>query len=153
MAKISMPELLMNRISEAELSPNQASNAAELIRRVNAFLAGYAKPVIVNSGYRSPEINASTSNASAKSWHLQCAAVDLADDGSLRDYCIKNLEAASRLGIWFEDWRWTPTWTHMQIYPPTSGRRIFVPSSKPATAPKAWSGIYDSRYDSLISKK
>ena len=35
-----------------------------------------------------------------------------------------------------EDPQWTPTWVHLQIVPPGSRRRVYIPSSKPALAAK-----------------
>jgi hypothetical protein len=38
------------------------------------------------------------------------------------------------IGLWIENPMWTPTWVHLQIVPPHSGRRIFVPSENPPLA-------------------
>lgn len=137
MAKFSKKEILMGRAIETDLSPTLQSNLETLVNRLNAFFAGYSKPIKVSSGYRPPEVNKATANASATSWHLQCAAVDLHCTNEVWQYCIENLELAKQTGLWFEDKRWTPTWTHVQIYPPKSGNRIFVPSNKPPIVPKA----------------
>lgn len=142
--------LLMKRAVEADLSQELQQNLATLEQRVNALLAdiAYAGPVRVTSGYRPVALNATIANAGANSWHTKCAAVDLADaDGKLWAALIANVEVCKKHKIWLEDKRWTPTWVHLQIYPPKSGKRIFVPSSAPAKAPKAWSGQYDKKHD------
>jgi hypothetical protein len=148
--KIQPNQVLMSRIAEDKLNEAQRGNLKTLVDRVNALLAAYTGPVRVSSGYRPPNVNASVGGA-AKSWHLQCAALDLADaDGSLWTFCLENLELCADLGLWLEDKRWTPTWVHLQIYPPGSGARIFRPNEKPPAKPGAWDGVYDRRLDSKI---
>jgi hypothetical protein len=151
--KISTETVLMGRIKPEELSSDKAKNLATLLMRVNALLQHYKGPIKVNSGYRSPSINAAIGGA-AKSWHQECAAIDLSDaDGQLWAYCLANLELCAELGLWLEDKRWTPTWVHLQIYPPKSGKRVFAPKAGPAPAPKAWTGHYDSKQDSVVGTK
>lgn len=151
MAKISVKEVLMGRISEADLASTHKQNLFTLIERVNALVSSYAKPIIVSSGYRNPAHNSSLSNASKTSWHQLCAAVDIADaDGRFWAFVLHNLDLCAKLGLWVEDKRWTPTWVHLQIYPPASGKRVFVPSTKPALKPELWDGQYNQ---SLNSKK
>lgn len=124
---ITLSDLLMDRIAPADLTPEQAHNAETLLHRVNALLQGYKGPIHVNSGYRRPTDNAAAGGAT-KSWHLQCAAIDLQDtDGRLWSYCMNNLKLCEDLGLWLEDKKATPTWVHLQIYAPKSGRRIFKP--------------------------
>jgi len=147
-AKISAAEVLKNRIKLDQLSTEQSNNLQLLLTRVNKLLAGYEVPVIVSSGYRSPALNASTAGAALKSYHLQCAAVDIADaDAKFWAYCAQHLAKCKQLGLWLEDKRWTPTWVHLQIYAPKSGKRIFVPSSSPAPAPTLFSGAYNANHD------
>jgi hypothetical protein len=60
--------------------------------------------------------------------HLKGLAVDVADaTGNFWKWCMANLELMEKLGVYFEDRSATPTWVHMQIAPPASGRRIFKP--------------------------
>ncbi len=37
------------------------------------------------------------------------------------------LDLAEEKGAWFEDFKWTPTWIHIQRLPPASGKRYFRP--------------------------
>jgi hypothetical protein len=153
MLKITSESILMGRISVTQLDATQASNLSALESRLNKFFEAYTGELRISSGYRSPEVNAKLANAGKKSWHLQCAACDFSDaNGKLWAYCIQNLKLASDLGLWLEDKRWTPTWVHLQIYPPASGKRIFAPSTKPPTAPQAFDGVYDSKLDSKVFK-
>ena len=148
--EITLEALLMRRVPVALLPPSMRSNADTLLLRVNKLLEGYTGTVQVSSGYRPPSLNQAVGGASL-SWHQQCAAIDLVDtDGSLWEHCLKNLELCADLGLWLEDKRWTPTWVHLQIYPPGSGRRIFVPNTKPPAAPRAFDGNYDKRLDSRV---
>lgn len=120
----------------------------DLLERINKIRDQYNVPMIVNSGYRTPAINDATANSGQNSWHLKCAAVDIADaDCKLWNWVVQNLQLCKDLGLWMEHKCWTPTWTHFQIYPPGSDHRIFVPSSKAAPAPHIWNGIYDSKYN------
>lgn len=153
MAKFKVKEILMGRAEFDDLPLELQSNLLTLQGRLNEFFANYTAPAIISSGYRPLNANSNVGGA-AKSWHLKCAAADIRDiDGSVWQYVLKNLKKASELGLWFEDKRWTPTWVHCQIYPPGSGARIYVPSSAPAAAPKAWDGIYDRKLDSKLPAK
>lgn len=125
-------------------------NANKLLDKVNAFLHDIGiDGVKVNSGWRSPEINAKIPGAAKSSNHLKALAIDLSDkDGNLRKIVLENLEKAQQYGLYFEDMRWTATWLHIQCVPPVSKHRIYVPSTAPATKPDAWSGTYDKKFDS-----
>jgi Peptidase M15 len=149
---IDAKKVLKNRILPENLTTFQLSNLNQLIERVNALLADYPHSVEVSSGYRSAALNASLPNSGAKSWHLQCAAVDLADKPGLLQYILERLQECADIGLWLEDPRHTPTWIHLQIYPPSSGRRVFVPSSKAAIAPERWNGAYDAKLNSKVPK-
>lgn len=141
----SHPELLNDPGYTQEIK----DNAGKLLDKVNAFLHELGiKEAKVNSGWRSPTINAGIPNAAKSSNHLKALAIDLSDkNGELRKLMLDNLEMAKKYGIYFEDMRWTPTWVHMQIVAPMSGKRIYVPSAAPAIKPDAWSGTYDAKYN------
>lgn len=60
--------------------------------------------------------------------HLHGRAADVADsDGKFWNWCMINMQLMVELGIYFEDKKSTPTWTHCQTVPPKSGKRIFMP--------------------------
>lgn len=137
------------RLKSSELTTEVKANAEALLPVVNAFLddIGWTGKRIVNSGFRSAAINAATPGSAANSLHLRGAAIDIKDDGSLRDLILANLDKAKIHGVWFEDFRWTKNWCHVQHTPSHSGHRIYIPSSAPASDPHAWSGHYDSKFD------
>ncbi len=126
-----------------DLTDGIRRNAADTVAKANALLerAGFAHVCSVNSGWRPRQINTATPNASATSHHLTGCAVDLPDpDRTLAAWCVNNLAALAKIGLWMEDPRWTwdangEHWVHVQTVPPRSGNRVFVPSAAPALDP------------------
>lgn len=118
-------------------------NAAETVRRTNqlkqlaAINAGFIFPKDeVASGWRPISINDATSNAALCSPHLFADGLDTRDPERLfARWCLQNLAELEQIGLWMEDPCWTPTWVHLQTHPPKSGKRVFIPSSKPPLAP------------------
>lgn len=148
---ITKDELLKGRDKQYPdaYTDNISANLDKLLVVMNQVRAAYGKPMNVNSGWRPPQINEETSNAAKGSNHLWGLACDIGDaDGSLWKWVLFNLPLMQKLGIYFEDKRWTPTWVHFQIVPPGSKKRIYVPSSAPAQAPQIWDGQYDTKLDS-----
>lgn len=91
---------------------------------------------MVRSGWRPPEVNAATPNASKTSLHMQCLAIDLEDPhGILAAWCFVNCDNSGSvlrdLGLWMEHPTATPTWCHVQLRPQASfsktGLRYFYP--------------------------
>jgi hypothetical protein len=112
-----------------ELTAELLANARATLRRANRLLdaAGIADGR-VNSGWRPPSVNAAIPNASPRSRHLTCQAIDLGDPADELDaWCMTNLQVLERLGLWLEHPDATPGWCHVQTVPPRSGRRVFVP--------------------------
>lgn len=117
--------------------------ATAMLDRVNVLLAvAYsdglllpANPKTANlvsgfqyGGFRPP----SCSIGAAASKHKTGHAVDVYDPRrDLATWCAGHLGQLEQIGLWCEDWRWTPTWCHFQDIPPPSGRRVYVPSSEP----------------------
>ena len=104
-------------------------NAVDLLDRVNALLISFGEDRKVNSGWRPPEVNASTPNAAPKSKHMTGHAVDLADpEGDLDEWCADNDgERLVAHGLWMEHPAATKGWCHLQSLPPKSGKRVFYP--------------------------
>ncbi len=147
---ISKDELLMGR---DQTYPNDytqeiSDNLDKFLVPINKIRNAWGKPMIVNSGWRPPSINASTPGAASHSKHMLGLAADISDpDGVLWAWVLQNLQLMKDLGIYMEDRRWTPTWVHFGFGAPASGKRIFVPSSNPAPAPHNWDGVYDTSFD------
>jgi hypothetical protein len=151
---ISFEEILMGRAKLEDLAPDIQDNIKVLHERINVIRKAYGKPMKVNDGLRFQKDQ--PKNAAAKSKHLIGAAIDIDDDdeGTLWHWLKDNLELLQQVGLWLEDPRWTHgngTWMHFQIVPPASGKRIFIPSSAPASAPEIWDGKYDKALDKELS--
>lgn len=128
MKYISMDEMLMGRITMAELTPEQVANINTLVPRVNELLEAFGEYRKVNSGYRSQADQQRINPSAPKSKHLLCAAVDLSDpDGKLAAFCMANLPLISKIGLWLENPQKTKGWVHAQCLPPKSGSRVFNP--------------------------
>lgn len=121
-----------------EMTREILGNSEIVVERVNELLARANRSDIntVNSGWRPKGINDATANAAKGSKHLTAEAADLPDaDRTLCQWAVDNLDVLAEIGLWMEDPRWTPTWLHVQIVPPKSGKRVFIPSTAPATDP------------------
>ena len=150
---IAKSELMMGRdvTYSSEYTQEISDNLDRLLVPMNQIREAWGKLMEVNSGWRPPEVNASTPGAAAHSKHMEGLACDIADpDGSLMTWILNNLDMMQGLGIFFEDFRWTPDWCHFQLGPPRSGKRIFVPSAARPQAPDKWGGAYDSKYDQKV---
>jgi hypothetical protein len=68
--------------------------------------------------------------ASQRSLHMTGEAIDISDDDSMLDDWINSpagTQALMRAELWAESRNYTPRWCHVQIRPPRSGLRFFVP--------------------------
>jgi hypothetical protein len=57
-------------------------------------------------------------------------ACDLSDDDAALDtWCLSvdGVAALTRIGLWQESPASTQRWCHVQIVPPASGNRVFIP--------------------------
>lgn len=134
-----------DKVYSAELTHEILANAQVTVDRWNLLLTHFysenptAQRRRVNSGWRPKAINAGTPGAAPNSTHLTGEALDGSDeDRMLAKWILGNELAAKKLavpsyaakiGIWFEDFRTTPTWVHGQIIPPHSGLRIYIPTN------------------------
>ncbi len=85
---------------------------------------------LVSSGWRPPQINASTPNAAPNSKHMTGQAVDVYDpDGDLDEWLMgpDGQKALIALGLWLEHPSATKGWSHVQTIPPRSLNRVFFP--------------------------
>ena len=130
---IALREILGNQDIE-ELSPEIQSNLFELLSRVNKVRTAYNKTLIVTSGFRSMKHHLEIYKAKGvtkvplQSNHLYGRAVDILDTKrELQAWCKANVPLLENIGLWMEDFRYTPNWVHVQIVPPASGNRFFIP--------------------------
>ncbi|MCC6533743.1 MAG: hypothetical protein IT531_14440 [Burkholderiales bacterium] len=131
MALLTLTDYLMGRerVYAHELTPELHANAASTLERANALLRrARFTGCTINSGWRPRALNAAVPNASPRSRHISCQAIDLCDDADALDaWCMANLHALAELGLWLEHPSATPGWCHVQIVPPASGNRVFMP--------------------------
>lgn len=125
----------------ADLTDEIRNNANATVRLVNQALKMFEEETGLvcdecASGWRPLAINDATANAAKNSKHVQALAMDVREVAgrALARWCLRNLNALEKIGLWMEDPRWTPTWVHLQIVPPGSGRRVYIPSIKPPLA-------------------
>jgi uncharacterized protein YcbK (DUF882 family) len=133
---ISMAEILKGKDIN-DVQEEHQTNLFELLIKCNKLRELYAKAMIVSSGYRSLEEHIriyadkgirDLSKIPMKSKHLSGQACDFADpDNHLKDFINDHLDEVAAIGLWFEDFKHTPGWVHVQIIPPASGRRFFIP--------------------------
>lgn len=121
-------------------SKELSDNADKTIEIVNAFLKdiGVNWEIEVSSGFRPASINNATKGAGLLSNHIRCLAVDIIDISPhpLMKLILENLDKAEKHGVYFEDFNWSPSWVHIQIVPPKSGKRIYIPNSNPPSVKK-----------------
>ena len=150
---IDLNELLMNRAKLKDLDKETQDNLTTLLERINKVRGAYGKPMKVNDGYRRPQDT--PPHGAKKSKHLLGAAVDIDDDeaGTLWNWLMKpeQMTLLKGVGLWLEHGCYThcngQSWVHLQILPPASGKRIFIPSAESNPNPKFWSGVYDIKFD------
>lgn len=125
MRYISVLDYLMNRVKVKDLTDEQTRNMNKLIPSVNEFLEAFGEKRAVNSGIRTASGNKAAGGRPA-SKHLVCAAIDLEDkDGALYRFARANEDILRACGLWCEERM--GGWLHLQIFPPKSGKRFFLP--------------------------
>lgn len=110
--------------------PEVDTNLGILADRLSVLEEQFGKKFKINSGLRSEAdqkaIIAAGLSKATRSNHLIGAAADISDvDGALEQWCRKHIEILEAVGIWCEV-RQGP-WLHLQIRPPKSGHRWFLP--------------------------
>ena len=123
-----------------------SANVDQLVYKVNLLEAHYGHDLMSTSGlrnmkhhieiYRQKALKAKKvfdeSKVPKKSKHLFGQADDLVpvnpallDD--FKKFIFQNPKLMEEIGLWFEDFKYTPTWVHAQTVPPGSGKRFFIP--------------------------
>ena len=123
-----------DRANHAEVD---LQNAAKLISAVRCLLQDlqYKAPVDISSGFRPAVVNAAITNASKKSLHQACLAVDLMDDKqqSLGKLIASKPDLLKLYGLFIEDLDSTKgkntNWVHLDLSPTRADRpsRMFKP--------------------------
>lgn len=115
-----------DEILKGQICPQQYElNLENLLIALNKFRSLYGSPMIVTSGYRTPEHNLSIGGAKDSS-HLYCQAADFADkDRKLCEWIISHPMSLIECGLWQEDPEHTKSWLHLQTRPAL--HRVFIP--------------------------
>ena len=134
---ITLAEYLMGRDLKFACSTEVLQNASQVVTRTNELKELYGGlDEGVASGWRPSAVNDATCNAAKTSTHITGQALDTRDTHRVfAKWCLQNLDKLEAIGLWMEDPRWTPTWVHLQTVPPKSGKRVYIPSTKPPLAP------------------
>lgn len=123
----------------AECTAQLRINAAETVSRLNSiYTYATASGVVLTpsprtqslltSGWRPRAINARTKGAAVFSRHMSGEAGDTYDPhGDFDDYCYAHQQLLEEIGLWMEHPAATKGYTHLQIVPPRSKRRVFYP--------------------------
>jgi hypothetical protein len=126
---VSRDEILKGQTIPDIFKVDYEINLAELMCAINEFadkideFYGEHIPLIVSSGYRTPEHNANVGGAKASA-HLYCLAVDLKDnDNLIKSYILENPQVLEECGLYMEHQDYTPTWCHLQTR--KTSKRIF----------------------------
>lgn len=119
----------------AELTKQVRMNAGMTVSLANELLQIFyaANPKApkrdASSGWRPASINKMVGGAK-KSLHMSGEAVDIKDEDRLLAKWIVSaagIAALTKLNLYIEDPAATPTWVHVQIVPPKSGKRVYKP--------------------------
>lgn len=106
----------------------QALNLSRLLDACNLIEHLYKQSLVVNRGLSSAADQDRINPGHPHDAHVKGAGVDLADtERKLQAWWIVNIPLAEMLGVYFENFLYTPQHVHMQIYAPPSGHRFFIP--------------------------
>lgn len=108
---------------------NTITNAEHLLRRIDVVRDAFGAPLIITSGYRSPDYNVSI-GGSQRSAHCEGRAVDLNDpDANLARFLLseRGLSLLASLSLYMEHPNYTQGWIHLTSRAPASKRRVFIP--------------------------
>ena len=117
-----------------DLTPAIEAAAAVTVAKANQLLTrfrastGDQQQRGVRSGWRPPAVNAATKGASKTSGHMRGEALDIEDNDEGVDAWLMTPTGEQALrdcGLWHEHPRDTPTWAHVQTFPPGSGNLHF----------------------------
>lgn len=129
--KFTVSELLnagSHKWKESEVDAVTLRNLKDLCAKLNKL--GFQPPRNASSCLRSLADQKRINPSAMGSSHLYGAAVDIADaDNKLKNWLqtATGKKALVECGLWAEDYKSTPTWTHLQLYAPTSFNRVFKP--------------------------
>lgn len=129
---ISIEELYLSK-DLGRIDHDTMLNLGQLHYRLNFIRKLWAQPMMITSGFRTPEEQMVIYQAKGLppkmgSAHLDGAAADISDpDGKLKRWILDHLDVVEALNLYFEDFDYTKGWIHAQLWSPASGKRFFIP--------------------------
>jgi uncharacterized protein YcbK (DUF882 family) len=134
---ISWDELLCG-YEEDDITADHLANLKTLHEKINTLREKFGKPLSVSNAYRSKAHHLAIYKKKGitdekkipmKSHHLYGEAVDLAGPNvkAFKKWLLENEELLEEQGLYFEDFKYTKNWVHIQIVAPKSGKRFFIP--------------------------
>lgn len=117
------------------LDTNIQDNLNILLTKINIIRKIWNKPMIVTSGLRTIDEHILIYKKKGilvdipmKSKHLSGDACDIYDPNKeLQNFILNNIRMLEDVGLWCEDFNYTPNWVHFQTIPPKSGKIFFIP--------------------------
>lgn len=117
----------MGRDKKYPLLDAQKANAINMIEKLSELERYWGEALVLTSGYRPNEINATIAGARQNDSHSKCQGVDLRDlDGAFSRWLMDSTWLLKELGFWMESPQSAKNHVHLQTYPPHSGNRIFI---------------------------
>lgn len=114
-----------DRKESSELTEKVRANAQDLTFRLNALLNNLRiYDASFSSGFRTSIVNGKLNNAAKKSKHMTGEAGDI-EKVDLAKLLVKFPEFLEEHDLYMEHPDCTPSWSHLQITSPRSGKRIF----------------------------
>jgi uncharacterized protein YcbK (DUF882 family) len=119
-----------------KLPEKYKQNFDVLFYKVNVLRDFRNSPMIVTSGFRTIEDHLRIYESKGilkkdipmQSNHLKCLSIDVLDnDRSHARWIMNNIALCENIGLWFEDFFVTKNWVHIQVVPPLSNKRFFIP--------------------------
>lgn len=120
---------------ESELTDEMRLEAQATCDAANALLEEFGGNRGLRSGWRPKSVNDATPNAARSSKHITCQAVDIEDnDGALKDWALQRADDGTypvleKYNVYAEYGDATPSWLHIQIVAPGSGKRVYFPNA------------------------
>lgn len=118
-----------------DFTPEVCFNAGKLMAKINSL--GFKPSRLFSSCLRSRQGQiriykekgiTDESKIPFGSAHLTGEGVDIADpDHQLQEWLKKNVIKLQIRGLYVEDFKYTPTWVHIQSRAPKSGKTFFIP--------------------------
>lgn len=102
-----------------------------MMAALDRIRTAWGYPLVVTSGARceayTRKLREDGIPAALKSAHIEGLAVDIAplNKESLFKFQTWLIPSLEGLGVWIEDFKYTPSWCHVQIRP--AKNRVFVP--------------------------